>query len=219
MATALPADALAFLADLRANNSKAWFDANRARYKASLMEPAKALVQGVGAVLPELDPDVQCVPKVNGSIFRINRDIRFSKDKTPYKDHLDLWFWVGERKHPASAFFARITPDDVLVGVGQPGFTKEQLPRFRAAVAADGGLAAITADLEANGLEVQGAHYKRVPAGFDASGPSARFLQHNGLYVDASAPAEVATNDLVGTLMAHWSQALPLHEWLASALG
>jgi uncharacterized protein (DUF2461 family) len=55
---------------------------------------------------------------VLGSIFRINRDTRFSKDKRPYKDHLDFWFWEGDRKAASSGLFARVSPDGVIVGAG-----------------------------------------------------------------------------------------------------
>lgn len=60
---------------------------------------------------------------MNGSIMGINRDIRFSKDKSPYKDHLDLWFWTGDRKGwDTSGFFFRLTPDRLVLGEGMHGF-------------------------------------------------------------------------------------------------
>ena len=55
-----------------------------------------AFVAAIGDKLVKHSPNISAIPKVNGSIFRVNRDIRFSKDKTPYKDHIDLWFWEGD---------------------------------------------------------------------------------------------------------------------------
>ena len=64
----------------------------------------------------------------------MNRDTRFSKDKTPYKDHLDFWFWEGERRRALSGFYMRITPTQLGIGVGAHGFDTEGLAAFRAAV-------------------------------------------------------------------------------------
>ena len=80
-------------------------------------------------------PGIATEARVNGSIFRINRDTRFSKDKTPYKDHLDFWFWEGQRKTALSGLFLRIAPAAVTVGAGAHGFDPTRLARYRAAVA------------------------------------------------------------------------------------
>src|SRR5690242_9527174 len=93
-----PKGTVQFLSALRKNNDKAWFDAHRADYEDCYVEPAKAFVAAIAPRLEKLDPRIQAEPKVNGSILRINRDVRFAKDKSPYKDHLDLWFWSGEEK-------------------------------------------------------------------------------------------------------------------------
>ena len=62
---------------------------------------------------------MRCEPKINGSICRINRDVRFSKDKRPYKDHLDIWFWHGDKKGwDRPGFYLRITPSDYFSAVG-----------------------------------------------------------------------------------------------------
>lgn len=73
-----------FLRGLSMNNSRVWFDEHRADYDSYWVEPAKAFVVAAGAALQEIAP-VEAQPRVNGSIFRVNRDIRFSVDKRPYK--------------------------------------------------------------------------------------------------------------------------------------
>ena len=86
MATAFdgfPKTATTFLKGLAKNNSKAWFDANRADYESGLLEPCKDFVVAIGPKLAKIAPDIHAEPKVSGSIMRINRDTRFSKDKTP----------------------------------------------------------------------------------------------------------------------------------------
>ena len=108
--TGFPAETPRFLGDLAGNNNKAWFDANRAAYDEYWVAPAKQFVDAVGEALVDIAPRIEAQPRVNGSIFRVNRNIRFSKDKRPYKEHLDFWFWEGERKRAVSGFFMRITP-------------------------------------------------------------------------------------------------------------
>src|SRR5262249_21978378 len=89
---------LEFLAGLRAHNDRTWFQAHREEYESLLLEPARDFVEAMGEELARFAPDVNADPRVGGSIFRIARDTRFSKDKRPYKDHLDLWFWQGAGK-------------------------------------------------------------------------------------------------------------------------
>src|SRR5438876_5955775 len=89
-----PAEGIQFLRDLRANNNKAWFDAHRKVYEEYLLEPAKQFVLDAGERLRKIAPGIHAEPRVQGgSILRINRDTRFSKDKSPYKNHLDFFFW------------------------------------------------------------------------------------------------------------------------------
>jgi uncharacterized protein (TIGR02453 family) len=90
--TDFPPATLAFRRDLGANNTKAWFDEHRADYEQSYLSPALAFVDAMREPLFALHPQVHADPRMNGSLFRINRDVRFSKDKTPGKDHIDLFF-------------------------------------------------------------------------------------------------------------------------------
>jgi uncharacterized protein (TIGR02453 family) len=83
-------EALRFLADLREHNEREWFQAHRDEYESLLLEPARDLVEALGAELGRFTGGVPADPRVGRSIMRINRDTRFSRDKRPYKDHLDL---------------------------------------------------------------------------------------------------------------------------------
>jgi uncharacterized protein (TIGR02453 family) len=119
-----------FLDGLRSHNKKVWFDAHREDYEQAFLAPAQAFVAALGPRLRKLVPEVHVEPRVNGSIMRINRDVRFSKDKTPYKDHLDLWFWTGERKGwDGSGFFFRLKGASRRSrGGGCPRCNRSQLP-------------------------------------------------------------------------------------------
>ena len=92
-------ETFAFLRDLTLHNDRDWFMANRARYEEHYLAAALGFIEAIGPRLAaELPGDVRFEARVNGSLFRINRDIRFSKDKTPYKNHIDMWFWTGDKK-------------------------------------------------------------------------------------------------------------------------
>jgi uncharacterized protein (TIGR02453 family) len=214
-----PPETIRFLRDLRANNRKDWFDAHRGDYETYWVAPAKAFVVAAGELLAPLAPEIQAEPRVLGSIFRINRDTRFARDASPYKDHLDFWFWEGERRRAVSGFFARLTPEVVGIGAGCHGLDPEGLARFRRAVAdpATGAeLAGVAGRLEAAGYELGGAALKRPPAGFDGDGPAGRFLLHKALFVHHDEPADerVHTGAILAMCMERWSALAPLHRWL-----
>jgi uncharacterized protein (TIGR02453 family) len=216
---AFPPATTTFLRALRENNDRLWFDAHRDEYQAAYVEPAKAFVQAAAPALERIAPGIHAEPRILGSIFRINRDTRFSKDKSPYKDHLDLWFWEGERKSAQSGFFLRISPAFVGIGAGSHSFDKDALARFRAAVAdPDSGpqLATIAAELERDGFEVGGERYVRIPRGMDPEGPAARFLRHGALFAHHDEPSELASDPerLLPTCVSVWSRLAPLHRWL-----
>ena len=96
--TGFSKDTIAFLRELEKNNTKVFFDANKARFEKVWVEPAMALVMAVGPALQKRTPAISFEPRIGGSLMRMNRDVRFSKDKSPYKTHLDLFFWEGEDK-------------------------------------------------------------------------------------------------------------------------
>lgn len=208
-----------FIADLRRNNNKKWFDKNRERYEEHYLEPAKQFVTDAGEALSEIAPDINAEPRVNGSIFRINRDIRFSKDKTPYKDHLDLWFWEGDRKTALSGFYLRLTPDSVTVGAGAHRFDTAQLARYRDGVASPASgraLLSITSDMESYGYDVLGEEMKKLPRNFAAEGETARFLRFKALYVhdEGDHPGVVGNARFVNWCARRWEKQAPLHRWL-----
>lgn len=213
-----PVQTLTFLEGIRQNNNRDWFKAHDRDYRAYFVEPAKDFVVAAGDALRAFVPAIEAQPKVAGSMFRINRDTRFSKDKTPYKDHLDIWFWEGERKGAVSSFFVRVTPEEVILGAGCHGFDPPRLKTFRAAVATPktgAALVGIVEEIEAAGYRLGGHHYKRPPRGFEATGRAADLLLFNGLSAFAHEPAALATTpDLLPRCVEHWRTMAPLHRWL-----
>ena len=208
------------------NNNKAWFDAHRSEYEKHLLAPAKGFVAAMAELVTTISADVRAEPRVGGSIFRISRDIRFSHDKTPYKTHLDLWFWHGggggkSRERPG--FFFRLTPSNLLLGAGMHGFAAPLLAAYRAEVAEPRkgkSLRLLLDGLTAKGYDVGGSHFKRVPRGFDPEYSHADLLRHNALHVgqEVALPMTLSTPAFPAYCLVRFQDMAPLLDWLVSLI-
>ncbi|MFH2126394.1 MAG: DUF2461 domain-containing protein [Pseudomonadota bacterium] len=209
-----------FFQDLAKHNSKAWFQDRKALYDNEVLAPSRAFVSAMGTRLAKIAPLVNADPKVNKSLFRIYRDVRFSKDKSPYKTHMGLWFWEGPGpRMECSGFYFQLEPPRLMVAVGMYCMPKFLLAPYRQAVAD----AKLGAELEravkkvrGAGYEVGGLKYKRVPRGFDPEHPRGELLKHDGLWAafEADIPPEFYTADLPAWCLPHFKAMLPLHQWL-----
>jgi uncharacterized protein (TIGR02453 family) len=216
--TGFPKETFEFLGDLAANNSKQWFDMHRELYDEFYVEPARHFVEEIGPKLRALSKTVNFAPKINGSIFRIQRDVRFSKDKRPYKTHLDFWFWDGEsRGWETPGYFLRLAPSSMMIGAGMHSFAAPQLVSYRAAVMDERSgrkLEQVLGGLK--GLGAGGANRKTVPRGFDSSHPRARLLLHDGLYGswEGDLPKTVNSGALVPECVERFREGVPIVQWL-----
>ncbi|MFN8310722.1 MAG: DUF2461 domain-containing protein [Chitinophagales bacterium] len=118
-----------FFAALRKNNNKEWFDANRSTYESEVKEPFKAFVGKLIAELAKSDPELNT--NVGKSIFRINRDIRFSKDKSPYKDHAGAFFAPGGTTDTKPGFYLHLSDTEIFVGGGLYHPDREEILKVR----------------------------------------------------------------------------------------
>ncbi len=115
-----PPDTLKFLIDLRENNNRDWFNANKDRYEQSVVQPALELIRSLERPLARVAPLLRVeAKKMGGSLMRIYKDTRFSKDKTPYKTNLGIQFrhQHGQDVH-APGVYLHIDPDECFLGVG-----------------------------------------------------------------------------------------------------
>lgn len=126
-------DIISYLSDLADNNNTGWFKENRSRYEDEFLAPAKQLVGEIGAQLKSIDKSLKAVPAINKSIKRLNRDLRFSKDKTPYNPRLHLLFWLGDKPKFSPAFHVYFKPDHFGFGCGLWEFSPAQLEAYRSA--------------------------------------------------------------------------------------
>jgi uncharacterized protein (TIGR02453 family) len=213
-----PEEGLRFLAALREHNDRGWFQQHREEYERFLLEPARDFVEAMGA---ELGPEVHADPRVNGSIFRINRDTRFSRDKRPYKDHLDLWFWQGAGPgRSCPGYWFRLTPERLMLGAGMHRFEGDLLTRYREAVADPKGGAELSRAAEQlpDEYRLGGQTYKRIPAGYDADTDRADLLRHSGLYagLELPLPPETHTPAFPAFCASHYRRMAPVQDWLVA---
>lgn len=201
--------ATGFFRDLGADNSKAWFDANRPVFEGEVRGPMQALVEDL--------PD-QFRPL---KLFRLNRDIRFSADKRPYKEMLGA-------VHPRAAAveYLHLDGQGLLVAGGAYMLASDQVTRFRAAVAGAPGddLPAIIGALEAKGRQVDGGGappLKTGPRGYDPAHPRAEWLKWKGLIasIRIAAPETLTAPELVDRIVEFWTDAQPLCDWLDEHVG
>lgn len=132
--TGLPRETQGFLRQLADNNRKEWFEAHRAEFDALCVQPMLDLAAALVPVCDNLDPPHRCEPKFNGSLRRIHRDTRFSKDKSPYHDHLHLIFWTGDHPTRSPGIHVVIGANGFGMGAGYWAFEGEALERFRDAL-------------------------------------------------------------------------------------
>jgi len=217
--------ALRFLAELSRNNERAWFEAHADELESALIEPAKAFVVALGPRLRELDPKIQAIPRLRGSIKALERRQRFpNREQPPYKECLDVWFWSGPRRAwENSGFFLRLTPTRLILAGGMIEFQKETLARYRQHLLDEergAALATIVHDLRAGGYFVGGESYKRTPRGVPADHPRAALAKHSGVFatLDGEHPQQLDTPLFVDFAFTHFSRMAPLHRWLV-ALG
>ena len=215
--------AVSFFNALRKNNNREWFLNNRGDYEVYVLQPAKLFVTALGERLKEFSPDLRAVPKINGSIFRISRDTRFSQDKSPYKNHLGVFLWEGNRpRMECPGFYFQMDPSGVLLGGGIYMLSGQELDKYRKAVVSPGSgseLKKICDDINKNpGYSLGGEHYKRIPAGYPSDHPNAGLLLHRGLYagIEEKMPEELFSEKILDYCVKKYKPMIPLHKWLVS---
>jgi uncharacterized protein (TIGR02453 family) len=219
-----PKTAPAFWPELAGEMSKDWFDANKARYQSEWVAPMQALLDDVATRLAAAYKPLKLgAPKV----MRIYRDVRFSKDKAPYKTHIGAVITVAGKKLGEggnAALYVHTGLDEEFCGVGTYMFDAPKLAKWRKAVAGKHGatLATLVTKLRAAGYEIGGHDdYKRVPKGFDDDHPRADFLKMKGL-TGGFPPIPkglLFKPGLVDFLVEHGKATAPLVKWLHTNVG
>lgn len=177
-------ESFAFLRGLAANNTRDWFAQNKAAYETIIKAPANALCARLEAELAS-----ETGTTFRSKIFRINRDLRFSKDKTPYNTHVRMAFWPtggqfdGTSDQPPS-FFLSLEPDHIRFGTGCMAFAKPVLGRYLHQLEHGLGaeLMAHSEELKTHGISLSEPDLARPPRGIPKDSPHADLARHKGLW-------------------------------------
>ncbi len=228
-------DALKFLRGLKRKNEKPWFEEHRAAYEHTVKNPLRQLAEELDIRFATLAPEFVAPPK--RALFRIHRDVRFSKDKSPYKTHAALWVFhrdagrgvgrsIGEA-HGGAGFYFHLEPGASLVAAGywmppRPALNiiREKLAEEPRAIAKLVNAPAFVKRFKGLSDDEPGVRLTRVPRGFAPDHPAAEWLRFNSF--TASRPltdAEALSPKLVDAIMKDYAVLLPLVRWLNGALG
>ena len=209
---------------LSKNNNREWFEANREQYINNFFEPAQDFVVNMGAKLFELSPFITAIPKIDKSIFRIHRDVRFSKDKSPYKTNLGVYFWEGGKKMESPGFYFHIDPKEFFIGAGIYTFSPDMLKKYRNLIAntsAGDELEKILKSILKNKkYSLGGKKYKKIPKGFNSDSKHADLLLHESVYTfyQSSNLEEIKNKNLVNFVYKVYKDMAQLHFWMVKYL-
>ena len=213
-----------FLDDLAENNDRDWFQAHRRRYIEHVRDPMLRFVAAFAPRLEGLSPHFVADPRpMGGSMFRIHRDVRFSRDKSPYKTMAAAQFRheVGKDVH-APGFYVHLGRDEVFAGAGLWHPDAAALLAIREAIVADpdGWVALTTAEGFRAALTLGGDTLKRPPRGFDAGHPLIEDLKRKDFVCSATLSREDALRaDFIDRFAALCEAAAPLVAFLTRAVG
>jgi len=190
-----PPGTLKFLEQLKRNNHRDWFGLNKDRYETEVREPALAYIEAMRTPLEEFSPLLAVMPKrAGGSLMRVYRDTRFSKDKAPYKTNIGIHFrhQAGCDVH-APGLYVHIEPRSVFLGVGMWHPDAQPLARVRQKIAEAPGQWKRVRDGKAfrQRFELAGARLQRPPRGFDPAHPCVDDLKRKDFVAVCQLPTEL----------------------------
>lgn len=216
-------ETFAFLKTLKSNNTKNWFDEHKADYQRFVKKPVDAFRADVTQKLADMTGH-----EINSKQFRINRDLRFSKDKTPYNTHIRMAFWPigasfeGRDAQPPS-FFLSVEPDHIRFGTGCMAFSKPVLGRFLQALETGKGeeIGKLLKKLANEGFERSEPDLANVPRGFPKDHPFADLARHKGLAVwkTIEDTGLVTGDQAANSISRAWAPTLAFWQWLVELSG
>ncbi|MBT8396664.1 MAG: DUF2461 domain-containing protein [Gemmatimonadetes bacterium] len=214
----------AFLRDLAKNNNREWFQDNKARYEKDLKEPALQFIQDFSSPLAKISPHFRADPRASGgSLFRIHRDVRFSKDKSPYKTYTGIQFRHERRKDAhAPGFYLHLEPGNCFVGLGIWRPDGKTVKRIREHLVENpkGWKKAVSGVGFKKRLQLTGDRLVRHPRGFDPDHP----LIEDLMWKDYIAHAKLSQKSVIDSgflkeYAAYCRAGRPLMAFFCEALG
>lgn len=216
-------DYIDFFKELAANNNKDWFHANKKRYEKSVKEPFEAFVEELIARTAKIDKRFEADPKK--AMFRIYRDVRFSKDKTPYKMHMSAVVAPGGRKEGMGipGMYVQLGAEDVRFYSGLYSPEKDVLYQVREYIAKHSNQLdklVNDADFKKRFGELRGEKNKIIPKEFKATAAKQPFIFNKQFYFFASLPTKtMLQDDFCDVLMDYFDASQPMRKYLTKARG
>lgn len=207
----------AFFRELAPNNNKEWFDANRGRYEAHVKEPFRTFTEDLIQQISKLDPKIRISAK--DAVFRINRDIRFSKDKYPYKMHMAAAVsHIGKKAPDVCGFYYQFNPEGIQIWHGayfiEPA-TLGELRYYLADHAAEFNKLMKAKKFTTLYGEVVGEGNSRLPKDLKSAAEKQPLLLHKNFYWGAQLPPKMITSkELLPTLMEYYKAGKALAAFL-----
>lgn len=216
-------DTIKFLKQLKKNNNRDWFNQNKDRYETYVREPSLEFIESMAEPLKKVSEHFLAVPKkMGGSLMRVYRDIRFSKDKTPYKTNIGIHFRheFGKNVH-APGYYLHIAPNETFLGLGIWHPDAEALKKIRSYIQEEPTRwkRAINSKAFKETFELAGESLKKAPFGIEKDHPMIHDLKRKDFIGVTSLDDEaILSSDLLKTVIEHFKKGNNLMRFLCDAL-
>jgi uncharacterized protein (TIGR02453 family) len=211
---------LSFFSTLRENNNRDWFNDNRATYEKKVKKPFKELVGDLIIFAHEHQPEITIEPK--DAIFRINRDVRFSKDKTPYQTHVSAFIGKGGKKSNLPGFYFMLSDVAFHVGLGIYAPAKEELHKIRMEIMHSGHEFHRLIDEKtfvSTFGKLKGDRNKILPAAFKEAAQNEPYLYNKQYFFMTELPLSfIVSDELLAKLKELYLLSMPVNEFLRVAI-
>ena len=213
-----------FLRDLKTHNERGWFQANQQRYENDVRGPFLRLIADLAPGLKKISPNFIADPSPNGgSMMRIYRDIRFSKDKSPYKTYAAAHFRQAKSKDGAApVYFLHLEPGNSVIGGGIWQPEPKALKKIRDKIAGDpkGWGRATTGGALGSTCSMAGESLKRPPAGYDPAHPFIEDIKRKDFAISTLlTDQEVTSDDFLDLVLQRLRATAPFVQFLSNAVG
>ncbi len=216
-----PKEGITFLKQLKKNNNRDWFNKHKPTYEEHVKLPMQSLTESLKQPMSKVAPEIQVDPK--RSMFRIYRDTRFSKDKTPYKTHVAAVYHHRGHWEDSAGYYVHIEPGGVYAGGGIYMPSSDQLKRIRTSIADKPKefLAIVSDDTFVKRFKsLEGSKLQRIPLGFPKDHMMGEWLKYKSFYTGVQLKEEACYSPkFVDRLVQVYADLLPMIRFLNGALG
>ncbi|MDR2105334.1 MAG: DUF2461 domain-containing protein [Deferribacteraceae bacterium] len=220
-----PKEFVVFLKELAENNNREWYNKHRDDYKTYCAEPSFLFIDALGAQLAKYVKNLAYEAKVDRSLFRIYKDTRFSRDKSPYKTHLGILFWLDffPVKHENPGFYIQLERENIILATGSWFLIPPVLLEFRSSLLdkkAGAEFTKVLKKFEKDRVDIVGENpLKQPPAGFPKDHPLAEYAKYRGIYANYSefGLADIVfSRDFIDYALTFFIKTIPLLNWLGA---